>query len=419
MRLGQGIDLGYCTNIHRGETWEETFRALRQHTDAVRRKVSPDRPYGIGLRLGAEAAGELEVSAEQRAKFRRWMEDHDSYLFTINGFPYGAFHGTRVKEQVYAPDWTRPERLDYTRRLFDLAVELAPGGREVSVSTLPGSFKEFIRPETRDDQLAAIRKHLLRCSEHIEELRERTGREIHLGLEPEPLGLFETSGETVAFFGEMVDGLGAAERERFLRNVGVNYDTCHLAVEYEEPAGALGRIRNAGIRISKIHLSSALRLAPGVEALERLRAFDDEVYLHQVVVRRGEEVAERIRDLPEAFAWAEERLAEAGDAGDAGGHSSASEVGNETAAALGDEWRVHFHVPLHARPDAPFADTRDHVTGVLALLAENPGWCRHFEMETYTWEVLPDSLRSQDVVDQLVAEYRWCLEEFGRAGLRE
>jgi hypothetical protein len=79
---------------------------------------------------------------------------------------------------------------------------------------------------------------------------------------------------------------------------------------------------------------------------------------------------------------------------------------------------VHFHVPIHARPEAAFfQDTRDHVRGLLDLLGANPGICRHFEMETYTWEVLPAELRSEDVVDQLVKEYEWCLGEFGRVGL--
>ena len=171
MRLNHGIHLGYCTNIHRGETWDETFGALRTHTDAVRRLVSPDQPYGIGLRLGAAAAEELSGRPDERSAFRHWLDKTNSYVFTINGFPYGAFHGTRVKERVYAPDWTDPARLAYTNQLFDLLDEFAPEGEEISVSTLPGSFKEFLRPETSREQLAAIHRQLHRCSEHIEWVR--------------------------------------------------------------------------------------------------------------------------------------------------------------------------------------------------------------------------------------------------------
>lgn len=395
MRLKHGIHLGYCTNIHRGETWEETFTALRTHTNAVRLRVAPDEPYGIGLRLGAAAAAELSAKREERDAFRRWLDETNSYVFTINGFPYGSFHGTRVKEQVFAPDWSTSERLVYTNQLFDLLDEIAPAGMEASVSTLPASFKEFIRPETASEQLDAIRRNLRSCAEHIEHLRERSGRDLHLGLEPEPLGLFENTAETVDFFGSLVSGTSVDERERILRNLGVNYDTCHLAVEFEEPVAAIGSMRAAGIRLSKIHLSSALTLRPTGPAIARLRQFQEGVYFHQVLVAEKGTVVRRFKDLPDALAWNESAPTEAGE-----------------------EWRVHFHVPLHTSPEEGFGDTRGHLSDLLALYATDPGWCHHFEFETYTWEVLPTALRARDVVDQLTAEYGWCLAEFARHGLR-
>lgn len=394
MRLRHGIDLGYCTNIHRGETWGETFEGLRRYTDEVRKRVAPEERYGIGLRLGVDAARELAEDAGRREEFRSWMEDRNSYVFTINGFPYGTFHGSRVKEQVYVPDWTTRDRLEYTKLLFDLIVELSPEQESLSVSTLPGSFKEFVTETTRPGMVAAMQENLIECVDHIEQLREKTGKDLHLGMEPEPLGFFETSSETVAFFEELRANASADQRDRIDRNLGVNYDTCHLAIEYEEPEQAISNLRSAGIRISKIHLSSALRLTPGPEAVERLESFQDDVYLHQVVVRKGSEIVERFRDLPDALSWYAESPGEAGE-----------------------EWRVHFHVPIHAQPEALFADTRDHITGVLAALGQDPGWCQHFEMETYTWEVLPEAIRARDVVDQLVSEYEWCLGEFRRNGL--
>ena len=200
MRLKHGINLGYCTNIHRWESWEETFNSLRECTDAVRRRVSPDEAYGIGLRLSAAAAAELSSSRLLRDQFRNWLEEKNSYVFTINGFPYGKFHGGRVKEQVYSPDWTTRERLGYTNNLFELVAEFAPSGYAASVSTLPGSFKEFITPSMEKEQKKLIFKHLLECSETIDRLRDRTGRDLHLGLEPEPLGMFENTVETMNFF---------------------------------------------------------------------------------------------------------------------------------------------------------------------------------------------------------------------------
>jgi hypothetical protein len=383
MQLGPNLHLAYCTNIHRGEDWPETLASLEKYTLAVRERVSPDRPYAIGLRLSDLASRQL---SEPRAldQFRRWLHEHHCYVFTINGFPFGQFHGVKVKEQVYRPDWTHPDRLAYTNRLFDLLAQLVPEGVEGSVSTLPGSFKEFV---TTDEQRAQIREHLWHCIDHIERCAARHGRKLHLGLEPEPLGLFETSAETVRFFEEMAAHRpGDARLREFL---GVNYDTCHLAVEYEEPADAVAALQKAGIRLSKIHLSSALQLVPDTAARDWLRRFADDTYLHQVVARTADGALRRDRDLDIALAQ----------------------------PPSDREWRIHFHVPLHAAKLAHGQTTSAHLLGLLDLLAKQPGHCPHLEMETYTWEVLPEELRAASVVEQLVREYEWTLGQLRPRGL--
>src|SRR5580704_9597248 len=199
MRLKHGRHLAYSTNVHRGETWRETFEVLHTHTLAVRDRVGAGAPYGIGLRLGHVAAEELGAP-NTMLQFQRWLDRNDCYVFTINGFPYGRFHGESVKERVYLPDWTSPDRLAYTNRLFDLLAQLVPAGISGSVSTLPGSFKGFNPPP---EALAGIRGNLWRCVEHASQVSKKTGRELDLGLEPEPLCLLETSDEVVRFFEEM------------------------------------------------------------------------------------------------------------------------------------------------------------------------------------------------------------------------
>ncbi|MDO8541117.1 MAG: metabolite traffic protein EboE [Opitutaceae bacterium] len=390
MKLNHGLHLAYCTNVHRGENWAETFTALERHVLPVRRRVAPGRACAIGLRLGQRAASELAQPAALLA-FQLWLEKHDCYIFTINGFPYGSFHGTRVKEQVYAPDWSTPERLAYTRQLFELLVQIAPPGEACSVSTVPASFKAFVAAEPA--RRAAIFANLTACGRHLAELAEKTGRDLHLGLEPEPLCLIETSEETVAFFNAWRASDHAIDRDSLLCHIGVNYDCCHLAVEFESAPVALDRITAAGLRLSKLHLSSALRVRPDAAGRAALAAFVEPVYLHQVVVGHGHEVRRRFVDLPEALA-------------------------DGAPNAAGDEWRIHFHVPLHAAPGAPFADTRDHLVGALDWLANHPGACTHLEMETYTWEVLPPAMRLP-IEDQLVREYGWTLEALAQRGLAD
>jgi hypothetical protein len=383
MRLAKGHHLAYCANIHRGETWLETFGALETYALAVKERVCPSQPYAIGLRLSAQAAWEL-AQGRALAEFQHWLARHDCYVFTINGFPFGHFHGRRVKEKVYLPDWTSPERLDYTNRLFDLLAQLLPPGVEGSVSTVPGSFKEFT---TTDQQRQAIRDHLFRCVQHLDQRSRESGRTLHLGLEPEPLCLLETTAETVEFFGRLRDEHpGEARLEQCL---GVNYDTCHLAVEYENPAEALARLRRHQIKVSKLHLSSALKARPTPEARAALAAFADDVYLHQVVARGADGALVRYRDLDAALG----------------------------AAAPAEEWRVHFHIPLHCPAAEWFEPTTDHLLGVLDVLQAEPGLCAHLEMETYTWEVMPAAMKSRNVVDQLAAEYDWCLAQLQKRGM--
>ncbi|MCP4847285.1 MAG: metabolite traffic protein EboE [Verrucomicrobiaceae bacterium] len=389
MELNDNLHLAYCTNIHRGEGWRETFANLEKYVLGVRDEVAVGRSYAIGLRLGAGAAEELcDPSQDNLGDFRRWLDANNCYVFTINGFPYGNFHGERVKEQVYIPDWTSRDRLEYTKRLFDIIAELVPDGVSGSVSTLPGSFKEFINDD--EEQGSVIIDNLAECAEHILHLVESTGKDLHLGLEPEPLGWFETSGETVAFFKRFREQKGG----RFDRVLGVNYDTCHLAIEFEEPKDAISNLLDAGIRISKLHLSSALKLEPNPASLRALENFQEDVYLHQVVTRDGDGNIIRYRDLPDAL----------------------KEQGEKTAGN-GEQWRVHFHIPLYSEPAGGLADTRDHIDGVLDMLREDASICSHLEMETYTWEVLPEELQCGDVVEQLRREYEWILKRLSERGL--
>lgn len=390
MKLNHGLHLAYCTNIHRGETWPETFDSLEKYTLAVRERVAPNKPYAIGLRLSNRAARELSERATL-LEFQRWLGQKDCYVFTINGFPYGQFHGQRVKEKVYLPDWTSPERAAYTNLLFDLLAQLVPAGVEGSVSTVPCGFKEIV---TASDALKLIRQNIWRCVEHIDRVSQKTRRKLHLGLEPEPLCLLETSDEVVQFFDQMradhPDDLRLAE------HLGVNYDTCHLGVEFEEPQNAIGALSQHGIKISKLHLSSALKVKPTIEAREALANFADDIYLHQVIVRRPDGIRAVYRDLSDALAGEPKCLPD---------------------ESQNTEWRIHFHVPLHSSPTPVFDNTTDHLIGVLDILQSNPRLCSHLEMETYTWEVLPAELKSRDVVDQLVAEYGWTIARLQERGL--
>jgi hypothetical protein len=368
--------LAYCTNIHPAETWEETLSVLKKHTLAVRDQVvKPNEPYAIGLRLSAVAAEEL-LQDDNLTQFQQWLSEENCYVFTINGFPYGSFHGTRVKEKVYQPDWSSSERLEYTNNLFIIIAQLVPEGIDGSVSTLPGSFKEFHADEVD------IFKNLEACAKSIETLSHLFDRDLHLGLEPEPLGHFENTEETLAFFDRFLAAV--ADPDLVKRRIGINYDTCHFALEFDNCHASLDALRAAGLRISKVHLSSALKFDPSSEsALNSIQAFDEPTYLHQVIVQDNDGKLTRFKDLPELLQ---------------------SSLNFEAST----EGRIHFHIPLYAEPEPPLGSTQDHAVAALDYFKNNPDFCTHFEIETYTWGVLPSDLQIP-IEDQIAKEYAWVL----------
>jgi len=389
--------LTYCTNIHPGETWDEVMANLETHLLAVKRAITPDRRFGVGLRLSAKAAEALDEEAAFQ-RFAAFLREHDLYVFTINGFPYGPFHGTRVKEAVYQPDWRHAERLAYTNRLADLQARLLPDepGLDGSISTVPGTFRPLAE---EDGAVEAMADNLIRHVAHLVGLRARTGRTIALALEPEPMCFLETIDETAAFFERHLFSDAAAHRLAELsgqdassaemalrRHLGVCYDICHAAVEFEDPKASLERLRSAGIGVPKLQISAALRI-PDVQpdVVERLRPFDDGVYLHQVVERRDDGLA-RYLDLPQAF----EAL--------------------RKGEGVGSEWRVHFHVPVFMDALEHFATTSDFIRDLLAIHRYDP-ISRHLEVETYTFGVLPEAYRQDDVATAVARELAWTRDQ--------
>jgi len=378
-------ELTCCTNVHPGETLAEVRAAVREHVTAVKRAVSPGAPFGVGLRLAAAAAEELQ-GPDALASFRAELAEQGLYCFSLNGFPYGAFHGTRVKESVYLPDWLAPERVRYTVHLASTLAELLPQGVSGSISTVPGCFKPNA---TGPEAERAMAFALVDVVGMLADIARSKGRHIALALEPEPECFLETTDEAVRFFEQRLLGREALARlvevadieppqaEQVLRrHLGVCLDTCHASVEFESPLEAYRKLGAAGIVVPKVQLSAGLKVPSATpEALERLRAFADGVYLHQTVVKSGRELR-RFLDLPEALA---------------------------AGAEPGAEWRVHFHVPIFMGELGVFESTQPDLLPLLAELAHASS-CPHLEVETYTWDVLPEEFRNVPIEQAIARE---------------
>jgi sugar phosphate isomerase/epimerase len=395
-----GPHLTYCSNIHPGESWASVRENFDRYVLPVRDDLAPGQPFGVGLRLSAEAAGEL-AQEDRLGEFSDFLTAHGLYVFTLNGFPYGPFHGQPVKEEVYLPNWMQAERLHYTDRLATLLESLLPEGVEGTISTVPGAFAPLVRGTADAEQMATqMARHVV----HLHRIYERSGKRIALALEPEPCCYLETVAETVRFFEERLFGRGAVAvvreelgtsemtAEALLReHLTVCFDACHMAVEFEEPAEALDAFARAGIQIGKFQISAGLRVEftgdPHEDARlrERLEEFADPVYLHQVVERGRGGALRRYLDLPEAL------------------RASADDPTRR-------EWRIHFHVPLFREQLGPFQSTQFYLRELIGLLRGKSAGA-HWEVETYTWDVLPPEFRGEGVVTAVARELRWVIEQ--------
>jgi sugar phosphate isomerase/epimerase len=390
-------ELTYCANVHPGETFDEVRRVISYSVNGVRerRRIAS---MGTGLWLSQSVAAELREISRQGLEFIDLLNRCRLELFTLNGFPYGGFHSISLKERVYLPAWTEPARYDYTLDLAQLLAACLPEWQsEATISTVPLGYRYGWTIE----QTRKAADTLCRLAAALERLHEVSGKRIRVCLEMEPDAALESTDEAIVFFQR--DLPEAAQRARLepelIREyLGVCLDVCHQAVMFEDVAASLARLRNAGIEIGKIQLSSALEVIDpsDPEVRQVLQGFAEPRYLHQVRSQLGDGRVIGARDLPIVL--------------------------NDSAWATHAPWRIHFHVPLQISGfgNGALGTTRDQIGKVFDFLRNTSDSKPHLEIETYTWHVLPEELRPQTedgLLTSLVQEIQWVEAEMNEREL--
>jgi hypothetical protein len=391
MNLGRLGHLSYSTLVHPSDNWELMSHSLRTFVPQVKARVSPNQAFGLSLRLAAPSAEALVKDKAARDALKHFMAENDLYLYTVNAFPYGAFKDTIVKEQVYEPDWRSEERTQYTINVADILADVAPEGLAASIQSAPLGFKPRV---TGPDVVASYTEHVLRVVAHLVGIEKRTGKTVTLALEPEPHCFLETTDETIAYFTNHLYSGRSAERLAKLasipisdaigalrRHLGVVFDIGHQAVGFENVAESLQKLVDAGVPILKLQEVAAMHM-PNVtdETIEALQRFAKTVYLSQTVEKKNGKIT-KFLNLEDAFAA---RKADPGPR----------------------EWRTHFHVPVFLDDLGAFGTTRFALEAALKMHKEKP-LSGQLEIETYTWDVLPDHLKTGDIVDYVCREIEW------------
>ena len=398
MRIAPDLHLTYCTNIHAGNGLETVVASVQRYGKLLKAALSPDAPFGIGLRLSGTESQEAR-EARGVALLRDVLEREGLYVFTMNGFPYGPFHDRPIKDDVHRPDWRDPERIRYTLRLAHILSDLLPTGIEGGISTSPLSYKPWLGVVSRETWTTFVR-HLVEVVAELVDIREQTEQLIHLDIEPEPDGLLETSSELATFFndwllpvggrllGEQLGTSAETAEALLLEHVRVCLDTCHVAVAFESVREVLQRYRSHHIRVGKIQISSAIKVTLDDErdvVESALAPFIEPVYLHQVVQRNHDGTFKAYRDLDEAL----------------------PHIYDECAA----EWRIHYHVPIFLGTYGCVHSTRDTIEDTFSLLDSIPH-VQHLEIETYTWGVLPSHLK-RPLAASIQREFEWVQTALG------
>ena len=399
MNLGNGYGhLTYSTLVHPGDTWTDMKDSLQRFVPEVKSKFSPNTAMGVSLRLANATVEELLGSPQEQEWLRDFLLHNDLYVYTVNAFPYGPFKDQIVKENVYEPDWSTQERMQYTKNIANLLVDITPQDVEPTIQSAPLAFRPKV---INDEYIHKFNENIYQVIAHLMNLEKSTGRRVKLALEPEPYCYLETIPETIEYFNKYIYSLNAAKRisnisgqplaEVFSgvrRYLGIVLDICHQSVQFENIEDDIAALSEAGIPIFKLQEAAALRVDKVTsETVEELKKYTGTIYLSQTTELRAGKIR-RFLNLEDAIsAWEE-------DPGEC-------------------EWRTHFHVPVFLENLGPFTTTRSGIDAALRAHARNP-LSNHLEIETYTWDVLPSHLKNGDIVEYVVRELEYVRDELAR-----
>ena len=352
--------LGYCTNVLRGNTFNDVLENMRTVCTPIGNQSTDD--IGTGLWLSNQASLEVNIPL-----LKETLDSCNINVFTLNGFPYGDFHSNFVGHDVYEPNWSNPNRLEYTMRLATILAEIVQN-KAAGISTLPlGWGSAFFQ------NIDAA--HLLQqCVKQLAALEDQTGVCIHLDIETEPGCRLQRS-EDISTFINTYFGDDEIAR-KYLR---VCHDTCHGAVMHESAEEAITNYKEAGLSIGKVQLSSAIEVDFDKEKktalINDLQSIAEPKYLHQTTIQDG---------------------------GCLTFYENLSEVPMNNPSGV---WRVHFHVPIHLEKIGTLSTTQKTLQRDITVLLEEG--VTEWEVETYTWDVVPTTLRTGELVDSISKELSW------------
>jgi len=365
----------YCGNVHPVVGLSDLEQYLDESTPSVQNHFGAKFPLGLWL---PKTAMQDALSEKGLASLRGRLETLETMPVTFNAFPMEVFHGTRVKELVYTPDWSTRERLDYTKSVAQLGVKL--GMKSFSISSLSGGFK----PNDKAEKVTQYLEHWLQWVDWARSLEENESVRVSLALEPEPFNTMEDESDAIQLWAKLreaakVKGISEEYLQRYL---GLCFDTCHFSVRYVSLTEAWERLKQHSIPVHKIQVSVAPRWQASMGEESRMKFFnwEEPVYLHQSFAKvAGQRQSFLDLDLAKRYEGKVE------------------------------EWRTHFHVPIHFghREDSTGFELIDFLNYLKMHETEIPV----LEVETYSFNSMGEQWGEQTSLEQSIAKEMLWLQE--------
>ena len=376
--------LCYCGNVHNARDLDELLASIESGPALVRGELGLDQ-LNYGLWLSETALS--ESIAEEHQRLRAALAKHRIRVSTMNAFPQGDFQAEVVKYEVYRPNWASVERLNYTLQCAELLAVLLDDSCETgTISTLPLGVRDAL---TDSAELERACENLCQAAMALATLATTSGKSIRICIEPEPGCYLETGADFIAFWQGPLARVAARMNasDAVATHLGMCLDTCHHALMFEDARSLVKALGDAQIPIGKIQLSSAIRIDPkSSESMIALRELDEKRFLHQVIAQVDGVV------------------------------SACDDISGIDSLPVTSDWRVHFHVPIHLAEFSGLGTTQSFMREILNLvpsLAQSLTFAPQLEVETYTWQVMPEKQRPnspESLAACIAAELRYARE---------
>jgi len=161
---------------------------LNQHVPGVKHLVRRHDSFGIGLQLSSQTISELSDPLAS-SQLRQFLSQNQCYLFTLDGFNKDLF------------DWKDEKLLAYHNSLATLLSKLLPPRITGSVSTVPGTPRQFVNTET---DMQKIAQQWVSHAEHLIRLERETGKQIVLAIKSDTASFLQSAQQSADFLNQHV-----------------------------------------------------------------------------------------------------------------------------------------------------------------------------------------------------------------------